>query len=65
VEFHLDHRVDVTRGHDRVVEAAILIIGSSHSEAFAPAEILICADTLSAEVGIWVWLEAHGIRATG
>ena len=47
------------------LEPAILIIGSYRTDAFAPAEVLICADTLSAEKAIRAWLEAHGIRAGG
>ena len=47
------------------LEPAILIIGSCRADAFAPAEVLICADTLSAEMAIRAWLEAHGIRAAG
>jgi hypothetical protein len=29
------------------------------------AEVMICADTLSAEMAIRAWLEAHGIGAVG
>ena len=40
----------------------VIITGSCSDSAFVLANVLICADTLSAEVAIRAWLEAHGIR---
>jgi len=43
---------------------AILIVGSWHGDAFVPAEVLICADTLEAEEAVCRWLAEHGIQVT-
>jgi hypothetical protein len=43
----------------------VIIRGSCWDSRFVPAEILICADALSAEAAIRAWLEAHGIRVAG
>jgi hypothetical protein len=40
---------------------AILIVGSCRGDAFVPAEVLVCADTLGAEEAIRTWLAAHDI----
>jgi hypothetical protein len=44
---------------------AVIISGSCSDSRFVPAEVLICADALSAEAAIRAWLEAHGIRVAG
>jgi hypothetical protein len=46
------------------LEPAILIIGSCRREAFAPAEVLICADTLEGEQAVRLWLAEHKIHLT-
>jgi hypothetical protein len=43
---------------------AILIVGCCHNDAFVPAEILICADTLGAETAIRAWLAERNVRVT-
>ena len=43
----------------------IVITGSCADSTFVAAKVLICADTLSAELAIQAWLEAHGIRVAG
>jgi hypothetical protein len=43
---------------------AILIVGCHRDDAFVPAEVLICADTLGAEVAIRAWLAERNIRVT-
>jgi hypothetical protein len=40
----------------------MIITGSCSGRGFVAAEVLICADSLSAEAAIRAWLEAHGIR---
>jgi hypothetical protein len=42
----------------------VIISGSCSDSTFVPAKIFICADTLTAEVAIRAWLEAHGIRVS-
>ena len=44
------------------LEPAILIIGSCRGEAFAPAEVFICADTLEGEQAVRLWLAEHKIH---
>jgi len=46
----------------RPPQPGVIITGSCSHSAFVAAKVLICADTLSAEVAIRAWLEAHGIR---
>jgi hypothetical protein len=46
------------------LEPAILIIGCCRGEAFAPAEVLICADTLEGKQAVRVWLAEHKIHLT-
>ena len=46
----------------RAPRPGVIITGSCSDSAFVAAKVLICADTLSAEVAIRAWLEAHGIR---
>jgi hypothetical protein len=53
---------EIRKGLDR---PAVIISGSCSDSAFVPAEILLCADTLAAEVAIRAWLEGHGIRLAG
>lgn len=53
---------EATKSLDR---PAVIISGSCSDSRFVPAEILICADALSAEAAIRGWLEAHGIRVAG
>ncbi len=43
---------------------AILIVGARRGEAFVPAEVLICADTLEAEEAVRRWLAEHAIHVT-
>ena len=43
---------------------AILIVGTWSGEAFVPADVLICADTLEAEEAVCRWLAEHGIQVT-
>jgi hypothetical protein len=43
----------------------IVITGSCADSTFVAAKVLICADTLSAELAIQTWLEAHGIQVAG
>jgi hypothetical protein len=43
---------------------AILIVGCHRDDAFVPAEVLICADTLGAEVAIRAWLAERNIPVT-
>ena len=43
------------------LEPAIVIIGSCRGDAFAPAEVLICADTLEVEEAVRLWLAEHKI----
>ena len=50
---------------DRHQRPGIIITGSCSDSAFVAANVLICADTLSAERAIRAWLEAHGITVTG
>ena len=47
---------------DRHQRPGVIITGSCSDSAFVAAKVLICADTLSAEEAIRVWLEIHGIR---
>ena len=42
----------------------VIITGSCADSAFVAATVLICADTLRAEVAIRAWLETHGIRVS-
>jgi hypothetical protein len=46
-------------------QPGVVITGSCSDSTFMAAKVLICADTLSAEVAIRAWLEAHGIRVAG
>jgi hypothetical protein len=39
-------------------------VGCCHNDAFVPAEILICADTLGAETAIRAWLAERNVRVT-
>jgi hypothetical protein len=50
---------------NRPPRLGVIITGSCSDSAFVAAKVLICADTLSAEVAIRTWLEAHGIRVAG
>ncbi|MCI0546126.1 MAG: hypothetical protein L0027_02450, partial [Candidatus Rokubacteria bacterium] len=43
---------------------AILIVGCCRDDAFVPAEVLICAETLGAELAIRAWLAERKIRVT-
>jgi hypothetical protein len=43
---------------------AILIVGACRGEAFVPAEVLICADTLEAQSALRRWLREHAIHVT-
>lgn len=43
---------------------AILIVGAWRGEAFVPAEILICAETLEAERAARRWLAEYAIHVT-
>jgi hypothetical protein len=46
------------------LEPAILIIGSCPADAFAPAAVLVCADTLEVEEAVRLWLAEHEIHLT-
>lgn len=46
------------------LEPAILIIGSCRGDGFAPAEVLICVDTLEVEEAVRLWLAEHKIHLT-
>jgi hypothetical protein len=55
------------RGTDRRLPGqrpgpAILIVGCCRDDAFVPAQVLICADSLEAEEAIRVWLAGRNIR---
>jgi hypothetical protein len=52
------------RTERRGLEPAILIIGSCRGDAFAPAEVLICADTLEVEEAVRRWLAEHKVLLT-
>jgi hypothetical protein len=41
---------------------AIFIVGCCRDDAFVPAEVLICADSLGAEEAIRVWLAGRNMR---
>ena len=46
------------------LETAIVIIGSCRDDAFTPAEVLICADTLKGEEAVRLWLAEHNMHLT-
>jgi hypothetical protein len=40
----------------------VIISGSCSGAGFVATEVLICTDSLGAEMAIRAWLEAHGIH---
>jgi hypothetical protein len=50
---------------NRHQQPGVIITGACSDSTFVAAKVLICADSLSAEVAIRAWLEAHGIRVAG
>ena len=50
---------------DRHQRPGVIITGSCADSTFVALKVLICADTLSAELAIRRWLEAHGVLVAG
>jgi hypothetical protein len=48
----------------KIQRPGVIITGSCSDSAFVAANVLICADTLSVEKAIRVWLASHGITVT-